>query len=417
MATRRILGLTSRLSIVILLSIVAAAGCGGSGSSGTSGSGDTAVIAVAQAPAFPAGTLATAAPSAVETEAVGGATPYATNVDHVWITVEKVALIPGHSPGPDLNGEEPVQDGPGDAAGHVSAAVVPPTTIDLLNLPSADVAMFLNEIENIPAGTYGKIRLYYSDPKVDFTGPGDNVAMHPTANSHLDIHFVGGGMVIPVRTNPEGGVAVHNVVITFVLGKDGLKITENNNRILMRPQVFATVDTVQMAISGVADNVAAGSFDILTGPADGRSFHAVYGSIGSVNWLFKAPERENPVGVSPSLGVAALRDTAIVKVIGTFDSALVLHADEIWITFPVNQPGTVAAGWTDNSFLLNVGADNVAVRAQPDRLNAYYDNNVSPFGQLSDNAVVLGAAVTARGYATPGGDLEAYWISIGAAAP
>lgn len=413
MTVRRMFPLKGRLSVVgiTLLSIVLAAGCGGSGSPGPSASGDSAVISVAQAPAFPAGPLAAAA-LALETEAAGGANPYATNIDHLWITVEKVALIPGDSSGPSPLGEDPVQGGPGDAAGHVSAAVVPPTTIDLLNLPSGGLATFLNEITNIPAGTYGKIRLYYSDPLVDFAGPGDNVAMHPTGNSHLDIHFVGGGMVIPVRTNPEGGVAVHNVVITFVLGRDGLKVTVNNNKVLMRPQVFATVDTVRMAISGVADNVAVGSFDVATAPEDGRSFHVVY---DSVSWFFKAPERDDPVQVEPSLGVAALRNTAIVKVIGTFDSALDLHADEIWITFPVNQPGTVAAGWTDNSFLLDVGADNVVVLAQPDRFGAYYDNNVS-FAVLTDNAVVPGVQATARGYAIsdpPPGGIEAYWISIG----
>ena len=416
MAAPRVMDSTGRLSIIVLLSIVLATGCGGSGSSGTATT-NTAVVAVAQAPTFPAGTtFATASTSAVEIAAAGGATPFLTDVEHVWITVEKVALIPGKSAGPQPDGEMPVENSAGEESGHLSAAVVPPTTIDLLNLPPDNVAMFLNEITDIPAGTYGKIRLYYSSAKIDLAGPGDNVAMHPTANSHLDIHFVGGGMVIPVRTNPGGGVAVHNVVITVVLGKDGLKITENSNGYRMRPQVFATVDTVQMAISGVADNVVAGEFDVATAPSDGRSFHAVYGAIGSVNWFFKAPERENPVQVGPSLGVAALRSTAIVKVIGTFDSALTLHADEIWITFPVNQPGTVAAPWTDNSFKLNVGADNIVVRAQPDRLGAYYDNNVTFDNNVSSDDVVPGVPVTARGYAISDpspGRIDAYWISIG----
>ncbi|MGE5664860.1 MAG: DUF4382 domain-containing protein, partial [Deltaproteobacteria bacterium] len=387
---------------------------------GPSASGDTAVIAVAQATAFPAGIAATV-PTAAGGGG-GGATPFATNIDHVWITVQKVALVPDGSisPGeprlPDPAGEQAVEDGAMNDAGLVSAAIVPPRTIDLRNLPPESLADVLNEIKNIPAGKYGKIRLFYSDPKVHFIGAADNTAVKPTANYHLDIHFVGGGMVIPVRTNPGGGVAVHNVVITVVLGKDGLKITENSNGYRMRPQVFATVDTVQMAISGVADNVVAGEFDVATAPSDGRSFHAVYGAIGSVNWFFKAPERENPVQVGPSLGVAALRSTAIVKVIGTFDSALTLHADEIWITFPVNQPGTVAAAWTDNSFKLNVGADNIVVRAQPDRLGAYYDNNVTFDNNVSSDDVVPGVPVTARGYAISDpspGRIDAYWISIG----
>ncbi|MGE5188797.1 MAG: DUF4382 domain-containing protein [Gemmatimonadota bacterium] len=391
------------------MSVALAAGCGGSGSAGPSASGDTAVIAVAQAPAFPAGTLAAAAPSAA-----GGASAFATNIDHAWITVQKVALVPdgmiapGESRDPDPQGEQAVEDSGREGAGLVSATVVPPRTIDLMNLPPEALADILNEITNIPAGKYGKIRLYYSDPKVHFVGDLDNTAVKQTANYHLDIHFVGGGLVIPVRTAADQGVYVHKVTIAFVLGKDGLKITVNPNKILMRPQVFATVSAVQMGISGTADNVdkVAGSFDIAT--ADGRSFHAVYGL--STDWIFKTTGRFVPVAAS--LGVAALRDTAFVDVYGTFDSMLVLHADEVTITFPDEVSGTVAAGWTDNSFKLTVGADNIVVLARPDRVNALFDNNVAPYDLLTDSAVVPGANVTARGYATAEG-IEAYWISVG----
>lgn len=415
MAVPRTLGLKGCLSVIILLSIALAAGCGGSGSSGPSAAGDTAIIAVAQAPSFPAGTVATAAPAAAGGGG-GGAEPFAANIDHVWITVQKIALVPdgmiapGESRDPDPQGEQAVEDGGMDDAGLLSAAVVPPRTIDLLHLPPEALADILNEIKNIPAGKYGKIRLFYSDPKVHFIDALDNTEVKQTANYHIDIHFVGGGLVIPVRTSTssDGGVVVHRVFIEFVLGKGGLKITVNPNKILMRPQVFATVKPVQMGISGEADNVVAGSFDIAT--PDGRSFHAVYGSI---DWFFKTTDRFVPV--SESLGIAALRDTAIVDVFGTFDSQLVLHADEVMITFPDTKTGTVATGWTDNSFVLALSADNV-VFARPDRLNAYYDNNVS-FDVLTDNAVVPGAKVTARGYAVSGVGIEAYWISIGSAAP
>jgi len=411
MATPRILGLKGCLSIIILLSVALAAGCGGSGSSGPSASGDTAIVSVAKAPAFPAGTVATAAPAAAGGGG-GGADPFATNIDNVWITVQKIALVPdgmiapGESRDPDSQGEQAVEDGGMDDAGFVSAAVVPPRTIDLLHLPPEALADILSEIKDIPAGKYGKIRLFYSDPKVRFHDAPDNTAVKQTANYHIDIHFVGGGMVIPVRTSatPDGGVVVHRIFIEFVLGKDGLKITVNNNKILMRPQVFATVKPVQMGISGTADNVVAGSFDIAT--PDRRSFHAVYGSI---DWFFKTTGRFVPV--SESLGVAALRDGAFVDVFGTFDSLLVLHADEVMITFPDSISGTVATGWTDNSFVLALPSDNV-VFARPDRLNAYYDNNVS-FAVLTDNAVVPGVQVTARGYAVPGQGIEAYWISVG----
>ncbi len=410
MSTRRIPGPASRLSIIIVLALALGAGCGGSGSSGPSASGDTAIIAVAQASAFPAGIQSATAPAAPG----GGADPFATNIDHVWITVQKVALVPdgmiapGESRDPDPQGEQAVEDAGMDDSGLVSATVVPPETIDLLNLPPESLANILNEIKNIPAGKYGKIRLFYSNPMVHFIGAADNTAIKQTANFHLDIHFVGGGMVIPVSTNPAGGVSVHKVIISFVLGKDGLKIVVNNNRIMMRPQVFATVAAVQMGISGVADNVnkVTESFDIAT--ADGRSFHAVYGN--TTGWLFSNPERFVPVNAF--LGVAALRDTAFVDVFGTFDDQLVLHADEITITFPATESGTVVGGWTDNSFKLNIGMDNIVVFARPDRLNALFDNNAPPFNLLTDNAVVVGAPVTARGYAVVGG-IDAFWISIG----
>jgi len=410
MAALRIPGPAGRLSIIIIV-LALVAGCGGSGSSsGPSASGDTAIIAVAQAPTLPAGMLA-AVPSAAGGGG-GGANPFATNIDHLWITVQKVALVPdgaiapGESRDPDPQGEQAVEDGRMDDSGLVSATVVPPETIDLMNLPPEALANILNEIKNVPAGKYGKIRLFYSDPTVHFIGEPDNTAVKQTANYHLDIHFVGGGMVIPVSTNPSGGVSVHKVIISFVLGQNGLKIVVNNNKVIMRPQVFATVSAVEMGISGTADNVAAGSFDIAT--ADGRSFHAVYDS--SASWFFETTGRG--VRVSNSLGVAALRDTAFVDVFGIFDAALVLHANEVMITFPDTESGTVSAGWTDNSFKLNIGTDNIVVFARPDRLNALFDNNAPPFNLLTDNAVVLGANVTARGYAVPGG-IDAFWISVG----
>lgn len=412
MTAPRVACFGGRLSIIILLAIALAAGCGGSGSSGPSASGDSAVIAVAQGTAFPAGSLA--APAAAGGGG-GGATPFATNIDHVWITVQKIALVPdgtiapGESRDPDPQGEPAVEDGGMNDSGLVSATVVPPRTIDLMNLPPESLADILNEIKNIPSGKYGKIRLFYSDPTVHFIDAVDNTAVKQTANYHLDIHFVGGGMVIPVRTDPAGGVFVHKVTIEFVLGADGLKITVNPNKILMRPQVFATVSAVQMGISGVADNVdkVARAFDVAT--ADGRAFHAVYDN--STDWVFKTTTRFVPV--SGSLGVAALRDTAFVDVFGTFDSLLVLHAAEIRIGFPASASGIVATDWrADNTFLLTVGADNVVVFPQPDRVNALYDNNASPFNLLTDSAVVKGANATARGYAVPGG-IDAFWISIG----
>ncbi len=391
---------------LVSVAVFVMAGCSGSGpASSGSPSADTVRVSLAQGTRIPGGAL----PQIAQAPGGGNGGPSDRGpIDHAWITVVKIALIPesmvpgGESTAPDPEGEPSVEDSGMEDRGFVSAAV-PPTEIDLMNLPPAQFAMFLNDIKNIPAGKYVKIRLYYADPKVHFEGEPDNTTVHATANYHLDIHFVGGGLVIPVRTNPDQGVFVHDVTITFVEG--GLKITVNPNKILMRPQVFATVSAVQMGITGVADNVVPGSFDIAT--ADGRSFHAVYDD--ATDWFFREPTRW--VRVFGVIGPEALRDTAIVDVLGYFDGGLVLVADDILITFPATRQGTVATGWqADNTFTLAIPPDNVVF--VPDRLNAYYDNNAPPFLVLTDNAVVPGATVTARGYAVPG-RIEAYWISIG----
>jgi hypothetical protein len=285
--------------------------------------------------------------------------------------------------------------------------------VDLLNLPRDQAALFLNAIDNVPAGTYGKIRLFYTDPKVHFEGSPDNSAVHPTANYHLDIHFKGGDLVIPVATGREGGVIVHDVTIVFVPGKDGLKITVNPNKILMRPQVFATVGIVQFVISGVADNVdkILGTFDIAT--SGGRFFHAEYDT--DTSWFFREGDRS--VSVDGSLGIPALRDTAIVDVLGKFSAPEVLRADDILITLPLTLSdnvvsGDAVSGWnTDNTITLDIPSDNV-VFPRPDRFTALYDNAVSPFGPLDESFVVKGGFVTARGYPALEG-IEAYWISLG----
>ena len=107
-------------------------------------------------------------------------------------------------------------DGPGKDGAFVAADIDPPVQVDLLHLPDGrKIARFLNRLENIPAGSYGKIRIYYSelwgvrggDPHHDF---------HPTANSHFDVHFVGGNLMIPVETDVGGGVRLYEVTIQFV---------------------------------------------------------------------------------------------------------------------------------------------------------------------------------------------------------
>lgn len=392
---------------IALASLLAGCSGGVTGSVSSSGSGSTVTVSLAAAPANSAGVSTASADPLKQPEPAG-------NIDNVWITIHRVALIPGDDGSlPDPEGEWSEEGNGSSGPGHVWADIAP-VEVDLLHLPSGQFTRFLNAIDNVPAGTYGKIRLYYSDPKVHFVGAPDNTTVHGTANYHLDIHFVGGDLVIPVGTDPDGGTRIHDVTVTFVLGKDGLKINVNPNKILMRPQVFATVGMAQYVITGIADNVdkTLGTFDLATA---GGIVHPVAYDAGT-RFFFRDSVRWLPVPAST--GIPGLNDTAVVDVLGNFGGGGTLLADDILITFPdaASGPvvsGTASSGWLpDNTFLVEAIPDNVAVFPMPDRFDAVYDNAVSPFGALSEAAIVLGANVVARGYAGSGG-VEAFWISIG----
>lgn len=385
-------------------------GCGGGAGQGGATSSNSVNVSLASSSvtvAAPATAGATAAPSR-------SASPQ--DIDHAWITVHRVALLPSNpleaASGPDPDGEMAAESDGGTIGGMVASDVTP-TEVDLLDLPSGQAARFLNALGNVPAGRYNKVRLYYTDPKVHFVNDADNTAMHATANFHLDVHFVGGDLVIPVATDPAGGVMVHDVGIVFVLGKDGLKINVNPNRILMRPQVFATVSAVEYVVSGVADNVdkGLGTFDIST--PGGRSFHVEYGS--GAAWFFRDDARWVMAGADR--GIPALRDGAVLDVIGRFDASSVLQANDILVNLlhverGVVASGSPASGWNpDNTLTLSRPADNTVFPA-PSRAGALYDNSVFPFGTLGDAAGVKGVNVTARGFAAAGG-VEAFWITVG----
>ncbi|NNG47054.1 MAG: DUF4382 domain-containing protein, partial [Deltaproteobacteria bacterium] len=316
--------LLANRSWAILLGLVAfvAVGCGGGGGS-LSSSGGTVNVSLA---AVPQNSAATPLLRTTATDSLAKPMP-PDGIDHVWITIHRVALIPGSDGAvPDPSGETSVLDSGTSEPGHVNGDISPPEEVDLLDLPERGVRL-LNAINNVPAGTYGKIRLYYSDPKVHFVKAVDNTATHPTANYHLDIHFKGGGLVIPVATGGAGDVIVYNVTVYFVPGKDGLKINVNPSKILMRPQVFAKVETVQYVVSGIADNVdkTHSTFDIAT--AGGRSFHVLY-DVGT-SWTFRDSDRS--VSLFGSSGVPALDNKAFVDVFGIFSASGNLVADDIHI--------------------------------------------------------------------------------------
>jgi len=395
---------------VLVASLALLNGCGGSAGQGGGTSANAVNVSLA------ASSVAAAAPEAASgTSALARPAPPG-NIDHAWITVHRIALLPANPPeaasSPDPDGEM-VAESDGGPIGGMIASDVPSTEVDLLNLPAGQAARFLNAIGDIPAGRYHKVRLYYTDPKVHFVGDADNTAMHATAHFHLDIHFVGGDLIIPVGTDPTGGVKVHDVSIVFILGKDGLKINVNPSKILMRPQVFARVSAVEYVVTGVADNVdkVLGSFDIAT--AGGDSFHVEYDS--GTAWLFRDDVRW--VWAGADRGIPALRDGAVLDVIGRFDARRALQAKDILVNLLFVRTGVVvsggsANGWNaDNTLTLSLSSDNTVFPA-PFRAGALYDNAVFPFETLDDAAVVKGATITARGFAATEG-VEAFWISIG----
>ncbi|MGE5285417.1 MAG: hypothetical protein ACM3OG_10645, partial [Actinomycetota bacterium] len=253
-------------------------------------------------------------------------------------------------------------------------------------------------------------RVYYDNVVGEPAAGGDNVLFHQTAHYHFDVHFVGGNLVIPVASDPEGGIRFYSVEINVV----GLKITSAGPNTLMRPQVFAeVVEAPKYIVSGVAQNVnqAKQTFDIKT--PGGTIVSAAY---GDTDWIYidntvDPANRSSKVG--DWLGAIGLNDNAVVDVIGTFSSDNVLLATEVDITFPDVKDGVVDNTWRlDNTFVLRLATDNV-VFPKPSRGAAYYDNLANPAQQLNDSYIDNNAVVRVRGYNLSGVGINAYWISIG----
>jgi hypothetical protein len=349
---------------------------------------------------------------------------------HVWVTVNRIALIPVDSiPSvernkPNRTGELEVEDTAESNNGFVTVDLDPSKTIDLLDPPSG--AKILNRFPSVPAGEYGKIRVYY-DSVIGEPLSGDNVIFHPTANYHFDVHFVGGNLVVPVSSDPSEGIRFFQVTIGVV----GLKIHQagNSGKVLLRPQVFATVDDApEYIVSGVADNVlGGGTFDILT--LGGRTIPAAFSDTGTgTTWAYSDDVlngSEMVYGRNNTIAVPAFKDRAEVSAIGVFDAGGRLQASHITFTFPDFRIGETFSTWSvDNTyFRLNLPTDNL-VYALPDKTNPLYTNFRVPLVELVNgyNFIVTNPAdntVKARGYApfepltgSQGPGLQAFWISI-----
>ena len=213
--------------------------------------------------------------------------------------------------------------------------------------------------------------------------------------------------MIPVTSNPQGGIRFFSVVIDVV----GLKYHQagNSGNVLLRPQVFAkVVGAPKYIVTGVADQVnhADGTFVV---KAVNDNISAAYGT--GTRWFYVDGRFVGPFDIS---GAVALQDTALVDVIGTFQGG-VLVAEEVDITFPDARQGTADNVWIlDNTaFIVRSLTDNVVAIPKPDRVSAYYDNSTSPFLELPFTAIDNNTPVKTRGYFNITGDLESYWISVG----
>jgi hypothetical protein len=403
---RKVTYLLLTLAISAALTACGGGGGGSSTSPGTSGPA-TVSVSIASAPSFPAGTTFATSTASPATAAAPANSP---EFKQVWVTVTKLALIPSSGAEfPDGNGELEVQDSPSEKGKGFVTDSFSPVTFDLLN-PNAstgdNVATLLNKFTNVPAGEYSKIRVYYDNVVGQ---PGDKM-FHPTAHYHFDVHFVGGNLVIPEGTDPEGGIRFYSVEIDVV----GLKYHEagQSGNILLRPQVFAKmVGVPRYMVTGEADQVdhEGGTFVVM---AVNDNISVNYGS--GTKWFYFDGRFVGPFE-GPGAD-DALRDTALVDAIGTFQGG-VLTAEKVYITFPDTRTGTADNVWIlDNTaFIVRSLSpnDNVTVFPMPDRLNAYFDNTSSPFPPLTYTAIDNGIQVKVRGYFNTYPDLDAYWISIG----
>ncbi len=472
------------LAAVMAVSL-ALAGCGGGGSGATSSSGGIVPGATSSsggiAPGAPAGpstvevslnavpaTGSTAAPVTVAgSTTVSSADPTfdwadhvpgpSPKIAHVYMDVVKLSLMPAEevSEGEDMDGDIGEDNSPDSRNGEHGdgehgdphfVTLVPdsPIRIDLLKLENGKkLARFLNRFDQVLAGTYDKIRVYYQNVKV-VLADGSTLRFQPTANSKFDIRFrEGHELVIPAMsdtTKTDGWAKFFRVKLDVVGLK--LKIPGGEKKwkgckVILRPQIFAEfVPPIQYSVAGTADNVigfqsptVSGTFDVVygTGPGYPRTINAAFDN--NTTWAWS----DNVLGASPwtvergnRLAVASFRDRATVEAIGRFDAAKVFQARDIVFTFPDVRRGTADNVWipTDNvAFIVRSLLDNVVVFPTPDRFTAYYDNLVEPHGIRAQAAVDNNDVVKVRGYFRtnvvtpytnpPIAEIDAYWISIG----
>ena len=368
-------------------------------------------------------------------------------IKHVYMEVVKVSLMPSEEAfgSGDMDGDIQAGSSPGPASlpdkpNFLTVEPESPVWIDLIKLENGKkLARLLNKFDQVPTGTYDKIRVYYGKVKVVLSDD-TPVYFHPTANSKFDIHFrQGQELVIPVPSDttqkPDGWVKLFRVKLNVV----GLKLkivgqgkSLKGSKVILRPQIFAEFNPpILYSVAGTADVTGVPPNSDLTLP-DSGTFNVKFGTgptvipvaynggttwaysddvLGHSHWIVTNDETT----IDPT-AMPIFRTGAKVMAIGPFDTSLVLQSTEIVFSFPYVKEGVVDNTWrSDNTFVLRYAAPDNVVYPKPDRWTAYYDNavdTVTPYGPLSHLAIVDNVIVKARGYAVSDG-IDAYWISIG----
>jgi len=368
-------------------------------------------------------------------------------IKHVYMEVVKVSLMPSEEAfgSGDMDGDIQAGSSPGPASlpdkpNFLTVEPESPVWIDLVKLENGKkLTRLLRKFDQVPAGTYDKIRVYYRRVNVVLWDD-TPVYFHPTANSKFDIHFrQGHELVIPVASDttqkPDGWVKFFQVKVKVV----GLKLkivgqgkSLKGSKVILRPQIFAEFDPpILYSVAGTADVTGVPPNSDLTLPVSG-TFIVKFGTgptvipvaynggttwaysdnvLGHSHWIVT----NNETTIDPTV-MPVFRTGAKVMAIGPFDTSLVLQSTEIVFSFPYVKEGVVDNTWrSDNTFVLRYAAPDNVVYPKPDRWTAYYDNavdTVTPYGPLSHLAIVDNVIVKARGYAVSDG-IDAYWISIG----
>ena len=451
---------TMACMLFTLLISAALAACGGSGG-GSTGSTSSGVAgpATVDISIAAAGVTGSAAPAVTVSgsDTVPSTDPgylwpeQLTQLDprikHVYMEVVKVSLMPSEEAfgSGDMDGDFQAGSSPGPASlpdkpNFLTVEPESPVWIDLVKLENGKkLTRLLRKFDQVPAGTYDKIRVYYRRVNVVLWDD-TPVYFHPTANSKFDIHFrQGHELVIPVASDttqkPDGWVKFFQVKVKVV----GLKLkivgqgkSLKGSKVILRPQIFAEFDPpILYSVAGTADVTGVPPNSDLTLPVSG-TFIVKFGTgptvipvaynggttwaysdnvLGHSHWIVT----NNETTIDPTV-MPVFRTGAKVMAIGPFDTSLVLQSTEIVFSFPYVKEGVVDNTWrSDNTFVLRYAAPDNVVYPKPDRWTAYYDNavdTVTPYGPLSHLAIVDNVIVKARGYAVSDG-IDAYWISIG----